>query len=186
MESRFSLRALIVFFLLTSTAAVGAELNKESLYQVTSTWRTSEGKSIQLREFAGKPVLITMVYTKCNYTCPMMVTKLKSIEAAAGENSNLRIVLVSFDSKNDTPEVLAKFMKEKNLDGTRWTVITGQKSGSVRELAALLDISYKLEKSGEYSHSNVITLLDKEGVLRVTLNGVAADHTKLVKSVKEL
>lgn len=186
MESRISLRSLVASLLLFSSAAWAWEPSKESLYQTSSRWNTSKGDKIQLRELAGKPVLITMVYTKCKYTCPMTVAKLKTIEKALGENTDIRFVLVSFDPKNDTSAELARFVEEKRLDTNRWTVVSGTSSGSVRELAALLDISYKLEKSGEYSHSNVITLLDKEGVKRATLNGIAADHTNLVKSVKEL
>ncbi|MGZ3711046.1 MAG: SCO family protein [Bdellovibrionota bacterium] len=185
MEFRFSLRTLI-FSLLFSLGALGADLPKDSLYQASTSWISASGKVMSLAELRGKPVLITMIYTKCKYTCPMMVTKLKAIEKAIVSHPDIKIVLVSFDHKNDTPAVLKKFMQERNLDENRWLVLTGKNSGSVRKLAALLDITYKQDKDGEYSHNNVISLLDRDGVKRGILNGIAADHSALVKAAEEM
>jgi protein SCO1/2 len=76
-------------------------------------------------------------------------------------------------------------MKEKNMDPSRWVMATGKTSADVREIASLLEINYKKEASGEYSHSNVIVLLDKEGVKKSMVNGIAADHKALVKAAKQ-
>lgn len=188
MELKFSLRALIIAFLTITASAFAADtgIKKDSLYQAKSKWTTPEGKTISLSELRGQPVLITMVYTKCQFTCPLIISKLKNIESALKSNPKLKIVMVSFDQKNDTPENMTKFMQEKSLDPSRWLLLAGTSTGSVRELATLLEISYKQEKNGEYSHSNVLTLLDKEGVKRTVLNGIAADHAPIVKSAQEL
>ncbi len=187
MESRFSLRSLSLLLpLLFCAPATAAAPAKDSLYQTKSQWVDPSGKTMKLEELRGKPVVITMVYTRCQYTCPLIVKKLKDIEKTLADKPDLRFVMVSFDHKNDTPAVLRKFMEEKELDAKKWTVIAGKTSGSVRELAALLDISYKQEKNGEYSHSNVVALLDKEGVKRASVNGISADHAPLAKVAREL
>jgi len=186
MESRFSLRALIVTLMVLGTPAFGTKQAKDSLYQVRSTWTDSSGKKLKLSELAGGPVVVAMVYTKCKYTCPLILTKLKSIEKALAEKPATKYVLISFDYKNDTPAVMKAFMEEKQLDASRWKVLAGQSSGSIREMAALLDTAYKEEKDGEFSHSNVITLLDQEGVKIAQVNGLAADHSALVAAAKAL
>ena len=70
-------------------------------------------------------------------------------------------VLVSFDTVRDTTEVLAKYRAQRALDG-QWIVLRGD-DDAVRELAALLGVKYKQEADGMFSHSNVITLLNREG-----------------------
>lgn len=185
MELRFSLRSLIPV-LLFSVSALAAGVPTNSLYQTRSAWVDPSGKALKLEELRGQPVVITMVYTRCQFTCPLIVKKLKDIEKSLAEKPGLRFVMVSFDQKNDTPAALRKFMEDKELDPKKWVVLAGKTSGSIRELAALLDISYKQEKNGEYSHSNVITLLDKDGVKRASVNGISADHAPLTKAALEL
>ena len=188
MEFKLSLRTLIFGMALTQYSFTGnaSPLPTDSLFQTSYRGVNASGNEFQLKDLRGKPALVTMVYTKCQYTCPMIVTKLKTIEKAIAGNPDLTIVLVSFDQKNDTPQTLKNFMREEGLDERRWIVLAGKNSGSIRELAALLDISYKVEKNGDYSHSNVIALLDKDGVKILSLNGIAADHAPLVKAARDL
>ena len=53
---------------------------------------------MRLSSLAGKPVLMTMIYTHCAYACPLMVSDLKKTEAlfTETEREQFRIVLVSF------------------------------------------------------------------------------------------
>lgn len=192
MESRFSLRKIAIAFslalalLAAAPLSAGAQEAINSVYQLNGKWKDAEGKEINLGdELKGNPVVVSMAYTKCTYTCPLIVKKLKEIEAALGKNPKLRILLISFDTKNETPATMAAFMKEKGLDPGRWKMVTGKTSGSVREMAALLEVNYKEEANGHFSHSNVITLLDKDGVIRASLKGIAADHAPLVREAKK-
>lgn len=189
MESRFSLRTLVLVLSLgMATAGLACpahELPADSLYRAETKFTNQEGKEISLAGLRGHPVVITMVYTKCTYTCPLVVQKMKNIEKSLGSSPGLRLVLVSFDHEGETPETMRQFMKEKNLDPARWLMVTGKTSGAVREIASLLEINYKKEPSGEYSHSNVLVLLDKNGVKKSVVTGIAADHSGLVKSARQ-
>jgi protein SCO1/2 len=188
MEFRFSLRKIIWLTLLAlvpAAAPAASDLAEDSVYQLNGKWITHEGKEILLREeFLGHPVVVTMAYTRCTYTCPLIVKKLKDIERDLGKGAQARFLLISFDAKRETPESMRKFLKEKGLTPGRWNMVTGKTSGSVREMAALLEVNYKEEANGEFSHSNVIAFLDRKGAKRVSLKGIAADHGPLVKAAK--
>ncbi len=126
-----------------------------------------------------------MVYTNCATTCPATVAKLKEIESAlkaAGEDQ-ATIVLASFDPKRDTPERLAAYALERKLDGKRWMLLSPSGDRDVRELAAALGIVYSRDKDGEFSHSNIISLLDREGVLQTQVPGLVESHSELVQLV---
>ena len=53
----------------------------------------------------------------------------------------------------------------------------------MRELAAALGIVYSRDKDGEFSHSNIISLLDREGVLQTQVPGLVESHSELVQLV---
>lgn len=191
MESRLSLRSLIVLAALAIAPAHAGEaakpkLPRESLYQVSSKWIDASGEARPLSHLRGSPAVVAMMYPRCKYTCPLIISKLKKIEKDLASKPGVKFVLISFDVKNDTPASFKKFLEEKELDPARWKLLGGKTTGAVREIAALLDTSYKLEKDGEFSHSNVISLLDADGVKRASLNGLNADHSGLVKAAQEL
>ena len=77
------------------------------------------------------------------------------------------------------------FLKEKGLDSQRWKMLAGENASAVRELAAVLEVNFKAEKNGDFSHSNVIALLDSDGRKRASLNGLAADIKSLVSAAQE-
>jgi protein SCO1/2 len=77
------------------------------------------------------------------------------------EKKDVRYLLVSLDSKNDTPERLAKFAEKMRLD-ERWTLVNGSE-GDVRETAAVLGFQYRKLGDGAYTHASTFYLLDREG-----------------------
>ena len=56
----------------------------------------------------------------------------------------------------------------------------------VLELAALLGIKYKKEPTGQYAHSNLITLLDKNGEIVHQQPGLNTDPASMIAAVKKL
>jgi protein SCO1/2 len=72
------------------------------------------------------------------------------------------VVLVSFDPGNDTPQALKAASELRHLDITRWTLARTDVE-SVRKLAAVLGVQYREISPGEFNHSAVISVLDKEG-----------------------
>ena len=158
------------------------ELKGESLYNSSTDWRDASGKATALNSFRGQKIILTMAYTNCTYTCPLTVAKLKKIESelAAKGVSDYKIVMASFDTARDTPAQLAAYMKKQNLPAARWVWLSPKADKDVRELAALLGIVYSKDKQGEFSHSNIIVLLDQEGVVRERLEGLSTDHKGFV------
>ena len=160
----------------------GAGLPADSLYQLTSEWSRQDDRRQRLGELEGRPVLITMAYTGCEYTCPLVVEKLKNIEADLRKKggTEYRVVIASFDPDGDRPAKLTEFMKKRKITDAAWTMLVADNAASTRELAILLGINYKAEGGGHFSHSNVIALLDSRGRLTQKINGLNADHEALV------
>ncbi len=161
------------------------KLPSDSLFHVKSTWRTHNDKPIQLKDLQGQGTIITMVYTSCAHACPMMITKIQEVEAALKKSSmkNYKVVIASFDPKKDTPAALKKYVKGRNLDESRWTFLSAPNDRVARELAVVLGISYKEIEGGDFSHSNIITYLDKNGVIKAKLQSLNEDVDPFVESM---
>jgi protein SCO1/2 len=163
------------------------ECTEKSLYQVESTWTTDEGRQIKLNALRGKPQVIAMFFANCQYTCPITISDLKRIAAAVPENLRNRVgfTLVSFDSERDTPQVLRKIRKERGLDADNWTVLRGEPDDT-RELAALLGVNYRKDASGQFAHSNLITVLNGEGEIVLQQPGLNLPPDKVIEALKSL
>ena len=83
----------------------------DSLFNINDVWTSSEGKQVQLSQFNGKPTVIAMVYTSCQYVCPMIVSDMQKIEKSLSkaENGKVNYAVFSFDPDRDTPEKLKEF-----------------------------------------------------------------------------
>jgi len=136
----------------------------ESIYLHDATWTDQNGKPVQLSSFSGKPVLISMIFTRCGYACPRIVHDMKAIgeklDKEVGEK--VQFVLVSIDPNHDTPEMLRLFARAHGLDSDRWTLLRGEET-DIRVLAAMLGVRYKKDPNELYSHTNLVTLLDEKG-----------------------
>ncbi|HLT46218.1 MAG TPA: SCO family protein [Rubricoccaceae bacterium] len=150
-----------------------APLPEASLYQVEAAWTSDAGTPAALADFRGTPVVLTMGYTSCGYACPMLVQDMKKIASSLPEGTPARFVLVSMDPERDTPEALRAFRAAHDL-GDDWTLLTGS-AADVRTLAALLGVRYRPEAGGAIAHSNVITVLDRDGVVAAQQEGLGAD-----------
>jgi len=164
-----------------------APVSGQSIYQVRTAWTDTEGKPVQLRSLRGKPVALAMVYTNCTTACPLILAQLKRIESALSPEARGRVwfALFSFDSERDRPEVLKKFASAHDLDPSRWRLYHGDRA-AVRELAMVLGIRYKRDARGDFDHSNVISVLDREGVIRHQQLGLGQEPTESASRLESL
>jgi protein SCO1/2 len=165
----------------------GVVYSDRSLYQLESKWTSDMARDVRLGVLHGKPQLVAMVFTSCEYACPIIVNDLKRIESALPENvrTNVGLLLISFDHERDTPKKLNDFRKRMELPMERWTLLRGD-ADDVRELAALLGVNYRKEARGQYAHSNVISLLNTNGEVVFQQSGLNIPTGEFVKRLSAM
>jgi len=100
----------------------------------------------------------------------MTVAKLREIEKAFQARKTLiTIVLISFDSRNDSPRALARFRKREKLPSENWHLLTGR-SSDVQRLADRLSLGNYLNMGDHIVHGTGIFLLDEQGAVRKKLD----------------
>lgn len=175
--------ALIVSFQINLLADI---ISKDSYYNINSVWLSQESKEVQLKDFSGKKIIIGMMYTGCPHACPMIIAKIKDIETAMqklGVN-NYHVILASFDTKRDLPENLNKYMLKRKIDQKKWSFLYNSNDAKVRELAVALGVNYKQLSDGEFSHSNVISLLNEKGERVAFIESLTSDISNFVQAAK--
>lgn len=147
-----------------------------SLYQMESVWRDAQNREIRFDALKGKVEVVAMVYTSCEYACPRIVGDMKRIESSLtpAQLEKTGFVLISIDPKRDIPKKLKTFSEKESLNPDRWNLLTGSES-DVREMAALLGVRYKEIEEGFFSHSNLITILNRKGEILHQQKGLGTD-----------
>jgi protein SCO1/2 len=134
------------------------------------------GRTRSLESFRGHPTLIGMFYADCPYACPTLIADMRRLEAKldAETRGDVRVLLVSFDPKSDTPERLQKLAYERKLDQKRWTLANASEDG-VRDLAAALGMKYRRLDDGNYNHTSAIILIREDGTIAARVEGLDQD-----------
>ena len=157
----------------------------ESIFKLADTFETQRNKNFVLASLAGKPTVLAMAFTNCGYACPRLTSDMKNIaEKLKGNREKVNFVLVSFDSKRDTPAQLQKFAKQMELD-SNWILLHGNDE-TVRTLSVLLNVQFEKDAEGNFSHSNIITVLGKNGLINFQKEGLEADHAETLVKINGL
>ncbi|NNT71659.1 SCO family protein [Flavobacterium sp. IMCC34852] len=188
------MKKIILFFIAillfsckkTTTEPKNNSISQESIYNLTSKWKTQDNKTIELKDLKGKVTVMVMIYTSCKAACPRLVADMRDIESKMPKDklSDLNFVLVSIDPEVDTPERLKAFAKANYMYAPHWTFLQGTKS-TVQEFANVLAVKYKQIAPMDFSHSNIISVFNKDGELLHQQEGLGVNNKETVDKIIE-
>ncbi|HEY8303833.1 MAG TPA: SCO family protein [Solirubrobacteraceae bacterium] len=94
--------------------------------------RNYKGEPVNIRQFRGKALFVTFLYTKCPDVCPIIASNLGVALSSMGsaKASKVQVIAVSVDPRGDTPKSVEVFLKRHGVSGRMQYLI-----GSARELA---------------------------------------------------
>lgn len=162
-----ALAALALAACASLAAAAGAApepLPADSLYQLALPLTDQTGRTADWRGLRGKPRVVSMFYTSCQYICPLIVDSGKAIEhqLTPVERGRIGIVLISMDPARDNPATLRKVFDKRQLDASHW-LLASPPPAHVRAVAGLLGVRYRQLADGGFNHTSALVLLDAEG-----------------------
>lgn len=144
----------------------------------------------------GKITLMAMVYTHCPDICPMTTHNMQLIESklSKDELEKVRFVVITFDPDRDTPDVLKKFAEIRDIDFSRWSFLSGNKQNTKEVMlkfdikAVPADSSYDADGNLSYYivHTDRLSLIDQNGLLRKKYVGSIVDVNEVVNDIKYL
>jgi protein SCO1/2 len=138
-----------------------------------------DGEPISMREFRGRPVIVTFLYTTCEDTCPLQAQTIRGALDQLGED--LPAIAVAVDPPTDTPERARAFLLEQRALGRIDFVL-----GTRAELRPVWDGFYVRPQSVTQEHQARFTLVDKRGFQRVGYPGFEATPERLAHDLRLL
>lgn len=166
-------------------AAAEAPLPGGSLYRIDAPLSDQDGHAFTLAARRGQPLLVSMFYNSCQFVCPMLIdtVRMTADSLPARERAGLSTLLITFDPARDDVKVLKAVAAQRGLDPAHWTLARTD-AASVRKIAAALDIQYRLLTDGEYNHTTVLVLLDRDGSVVGRSKKMGAVDPEFVKLIR--
>lgn len=163
-----------------------SELPEMSIYHLPTNWTTQDNEEIELKDLRGKTLVVVMIYTSCQATCPRLVADMRHIEKDVPNSlsDKVQYLFVSIDPEVDTPERLKAFSKENEMEEDKWLFLRGNEEDT-REFAAVLAVSYKAISPIDFSHSNIISVFDANGELSYQREGIGGSNKGLIDAIVE-
>lgn len=162
-------------------------IQTDSIYNLNSKFIDHKGNILKLTDLSGKVQVFSMIYTRCKTICPIIISNMKSIEKLLPNDlvEDVNFFLVSLDPERDSVDVLNKFFLDKKFTLDKWVFCKTEKEDTLR-LALAAGIKYKKELNNEYTHSNLIIILDKNGVIKLHHPGLDKNFSKLIELIYSL
>ncbi len=179
--------AVALIFVVFTLLAQASELPDDSVYNVDSVWLNQNSESLELPDLAGHIQLVAFVYSYCEHTCPTIIATIKQVDKllSAEAREQFRITLISLDPDRDTPERLKAYMKKQSLGENQWTMLHGD-ADDVLTLSAVFGVRYKPMGDSDIAHSNMLTILDDQGVIRYQMQGLGENLKTISAEIESL
>ena len=140
-----------------------------------------------------RPLAITFIYTKCPIPtfCPAMDRQFAEAQGLIKEKGlagKAGLLSVSFDPKNDTPEVLRQHAKKLGADPKVWTFVTGDREEIDRFASSLLLtlVRGQAPNPDEIGHTLRTTVIDRNGKIAKSYSGAEWTPAELVAELERL
>jgi len=175
-------KTTIIFFSLFSCLLLGTNLyakDKDSIFfeEAVRIAKNAEGRKISFynlidqenrpfntKEYAGKPLLVTFIYTTCPDICNSIIaTLVPAIEEVKKElGDNFNAIVVGFDSEYDTPEMMKEFALHHEADFNLVRFASGD-SETIGKMIRDFGFYFEVREEGAYNHLGLVSIVDKEG-----------------------
>ncbi|MBX3444323.1 MAG: VCBS repeat-containing protein [Planctomyces sp.] len=129
------------------------------------------GAPFGARDLKGQVWIVNFMFTRCAATCPQQTSRIAELQNRARRwqgAERLKLLSITVDPVNDTPQRLAEYGQRFQADAERWKFLTGERD----VLRAISGDGFKLPVSDSddprmpIAHSARFALVDANGSIR--------------------
>jgi cytochrome oxidase Cu insertion factor (SCO1/SenC/PrrC family) len=160
----------------------------------------AEGRALPLREFTrGRITVLSFIYTRCAAAkaCPYATGVLNQLHRLSQEDPSLaqemRLVSMSFDPANDTPERMADYSgwARGRTNAAAWHFLTTRSAAELQPILAAYGQAVDrkknpLDPTGPLNHTLRAFLIDPEGNIRNIYSSGTFDPRLVLADVRTL
>lgn len=152
------------------TRPAHAVVEAVSLYALTMTLTRSDGGTVRLADWLGRPSIIAMDHTQSLIVCSDTIRRLRAVQTAADRiGKRFDYIVISLDPQADTPAQWARYKRFFDVDRPGWHFL----NAGTDDTQALIDrlgihVSYD---QGFRFHAVKLFRVDQTGRVVGTLEG---------------
>ena len=166
--------------LANSQAAIGRKLRDHRFV-------SAQGKPVRIADFAGKPLVISLIYSSCFHTCPLITQSLaRAVEVAnkALGAGKFEVATIGFDTEYDKPSAMKSFARKQGIDIANWQFLSTDAT-TIWRLSD--DIGFQFTPSAQgFDHLTQTTIIGKDGKVYAQVYGDDFTTPQLVDPLKNL
>ncbi len=125
------------------------------------------GRTVSRSELKGKILVVDFLFTSCSVVCPAVNGQMAQIQQLTTNEPDVRLLSLTVDPRDDTPDVLKKYGERFSADPNRWFFLTGDKT----VLYYLIGSSFLSPDTndlfgympGNFAHTERIAVVDGSG-----------------------
>lgn len=147
------------------------------------------GNTITLKDLENKIVVVDYFFTTCKSICPVMTSQMYRVYEHYKPDNTILFLSHTVDPETDSVSVMSEYAKQKNIDASKWHLLTGDK----KELYKIARESYYLDAEqgdggpDDFIHTPNFALIDKEKHIRGFYDGTdSTDVNRLIKDIEIL
>jgi protein SCO1 len=159
---------------------VGENLPDFALYDQTGT-------VVSPARFRGKQVMLNFIFTRCQVAnmCPLATANMTAAQRKAKEAgvNDVEFISITLDPEYDTPGVLLTYAKQRGIDTTNFSFLTGPES-AIKDLLTQFGVLAEFEGS-ILKHTVSTVLIDAQGKITWRVDGSQWSPDEFVKKMKK-
>ena len=159
------------FKAVTSDGVRRVQLQQEPRALPDLTLVDERGQTLSLANYSApspQVTFVTLIYVQCQSICRTSVAGQSWLQHAIqvkGLQDKVRLLTLSFDPINDTPEIMASHARRMNADAGIWRFATVRNPVDLPTLLKTFDIIVLPDGLGDYSHNAALFLVNEDGRL---------------------
>jgi Uncharacterized protein SCO1/SenC/PrrC, involved in biogenesis of respiratory and photosynthetic systems len=145
------------------------------------------GGDVKFSDSNGKVRLIYFYWANCPDVCPPTTQLMSQVQdkliADKKFGSDVELMSITFDPVRDTPEVIKKYSEKFHADYSGWKFLRGDEKYTAELIPKFKGMMlFKDEKTNEFSHLDLLILVDRDGNVRKYIDG-AHEETMSADSI---
>lgn len=155
--------------------SIDEETGEIIYYQAPAFLFTNQqNRTVSEKDINGKIYVVDFFFSSCPSICPKMTTHLKLVQDHYGNEKRVGIISYSIDPEHDTPERLATYAKNYDINASQWSLLTGGET-DVFELAKDYKVRAfddSIDDIPNLIHDGTFVLVDDKRRIRGYYNGL--------------
>jgi protein SCO1 len=161
-------------------AAIGRQVPDLMLLDV-------EGRPVRLASYAGKPLLVSFIYTGCFQVCPTQTRALheavRGLQRMLGEHQ-FNVVSIGFNQPFDSPQAMRSFARQHRIQESNWAFLSPPRD-AVKPLTQAFGFSYVATPAG-FDHVLGVSVVDARGRIHDQVFGDKLRADQLGRPLRQL